>query len=237
MLRERDERAVLAQDAALLAGDLGDGVAKILLVVERDVGDDGEQRLDDVGRVQPAAETDFQHQDAGVFAIEIQEGDGREPLEEAGQLGKAAVRKQLPAGLVYAGIDLGEVAVWNRFQHAVVRELNAFVHAYQMRAGVEAGSVARGRQDRGQGGRGRAFAVGAGDQDRWLPSGVIPERGAQQAHVGQIELSRRWTAGPTHRKLGAEGVEMVDGFGVDHAFILERISRRYARRQKQLPAG
>src|ERR1039458_8814586 len=48
------------QDYRLFAGDLGDRVAQVFLVVERDVGEDGEQRIDDVGGVEPAAHADFQ---------------------------------------------------------------------------------------------------------------------------------------------------------------------------------
>src|SRR5665213_2703241 len=56
VLRERDQSAVLAQDAGFFAGDFGDGVAEVFLVVERDVGDDGEHGIDDVGGVETAAE-------------------------------------------------------------------------------------------------------------------------------------------------------------------------------------
>ncbi len=51
VLGESDEGAVGAEDAGLFAGDLGDGVAEVVLMVEGDVGDDGEERVDDVGCV------------------------------------------------------------------------------------------------------------------------------------------------------------------------------------------
>ena len=63
VLGQGDKGAVGAKDAGLFAGDLCDGVAEIVLVVERDVGDDREQRVDDVGGVQAAAEADLQDGD------------------------------------------------------------------------------------------------------------------------------------------------------------------------------
>ena len=40
MLRQRDHNAVLPDDAGLLARDFGKGIAEILLMIERDIGDD-----------------------------------------------------------------------------------------------------------------------------------------------------------------------------------------------------
>src|SRR5438046_2130961 len=55
----------LLDDRHLLARDLGDGVAKVLLVVEVDVRDDRYSEVERVGRVEPAAETDLAHQHVG----------------------------------------------------------------------------------------------------------------------------------------------------------------------------
>ena len=67
MLGEGDEGAVGAEDAGLFAGDLGDGVAEVVLVVEGDVGDDGEEGVDDVGGVETAAEAYFEDGDVDRF--------------------------------------------------------------------------------------------------------------------------------------------------------------------------
>ena len=69
VLGEGDEGAVGAEDAGLFAGDLGDGVAEVVLVVERDVGDDGEEGVDDVGGVETAAEAHFEDGDVDWFSI------------------------------------------------------------------------------------------------------------------------------------------------------------------------
>ena len=50
-------------DARLLAGDLGDGVAEVLGVVDADRRDDRDGRVDDVGGVPAAAEPDLDHRD------------------------------------------------------------------------------------------------------------------------------------------------------------------------------
>ena len=59
-------------------------------VVERDVGDDGEQRLDDVGGVQASAQADFEDGDVDLRARRNEEGHRGEGLEEAGRCGQLA---------------------------------------------------------------------------------------------------------------------------------------------------
>ena len=56
-----------AKDAGLFSSDLRDGVAEVVLVIQGDVGDDGEQGVDDVGGVQTTAEADFQNGDVDRF--------------------------------------------------------------------------------------------------------------------------------------------------------------------------
>src|ERR1035438_244538 len=51
-LREPNHSPAWPQDAGLLARNGGQGRAQPLGVVERDVGDDGEERIDDVGCVE-----------------------------------------------------------------------------------------------------------------------------------------------------------------------------------------
>ena len=54
-----DDGNTRLDDTSLLGCDGRQGVAKELLVVEADVGDDGEVRVDDIGAVQTATETHF----------------------------------------------------------------------------------------------------------------------------------------------------------------------------------
>ena len=70
------------EDAGLLAGDGGKGVAELVLVIERDGRDDAERRArDDVGGVEPASETDLQDQRVGWMLGEGQEGGSGRDLE------------------------------------------------------------------------------------------------------------------------------------------------------------
>src|SRR6266700_1409802 len=67
VLRKGNQGAFCTEDAGFFAGDGGDGRAEVFLVVERDVGDDGEDGVDDVGRVEPAAEAYFE--DGDVYRV------------------------------------------------------------------------------------------------------------------------------------------------------------------------
>ena len=169
VLGQGDEDAVGAEDAGLFAGDLGDGVAEVVLVVERDVGDDGEEGVDDVGGVETAAQADFEDGDVDracaslePFSGEVEEGERGEDLEEAGGMGQIAGFDEAAGGLVDLEVEAGEVVVGDL--DAV--DLDALVDADEVGRGVEAGAVAGGGEDAGQGGGRGAFAVGSGDQDR-----------------------------------------------------------------------
>ena len=64
LARGADERALPAlEDAGLLERDRRERVAEDRLVIERDAGDDRDRRVDDVRRVEPAAEPDLEHRD------------------------------------------------------------------------------------------------------------------------------------------------------------------------------
>ena len=50
----------LLEDAGFFGGDLSEGFAEILLVIKRDGSDDGGGGRDDVGGIEPTAETGFE---------------------------------------------------------------------------------------------------------------------------------------------------------------------------------
>ena len=64
-LRQRDQRSVRPQNAAFFRRNLGDCVSQVLLMVERDVREDADQRFDNVRSVQPPAQSHFQDHDVG----------------------------------------------------------------------------------------------------------------------------------------------------------------------------
>ncbi len=87
MLRQRNHGAAGAENAGFFAGDGGDGGAEPFGVVERDIGDDGEERIDDVGGVEAAAYAHFEDRDVDASVGEVEKGHGGEGLEEARKLG------------------------------------------------------------------------------------------------------------------------------------------------------
>src|SRR5690606_8892797 len=59
VLRRRDGDGVGVDDPGLLVGDVLDRVPEEVLVVDTDRGDDGDVRVDDIGRVPGAAHADL----------------------------------------------------------------------------------------------------------------------------------------------------------------------------------
>jgi hypothetical protein len=206
-------------------------------MIEGDVGEDGEERIDDVGGVETSSEADFEDGDVygplmgWAWLREVQKGECGEDLEEAGRVGKGAGFDEVPGGFVYLEVEAGKVFVGDG--DAV--DLDALVDADEVGRGVEAGAVASGREDAGEGSGGRAFAIGSGDQDRGKGLLRVSESGGEGAHVGEIELSPR-RAGGRGREFMAKSVQMVDRCGVGHAAILgDRAS--YRRMGERLPFG
>ena len=158
-------------------------------VVEGDVGEDGEQRIDDVGGVETASEAHFEDGDLDVALGEVEEGQRGEGLEEAGVMRQLAGRDEVLRGLVDAEVEAGEVSSGSRemsrdndgCQMAAAVDADALVDANEMRRGVERGAIAGGGEDAGQRGGSRAFAVGPGDQD----GGELALRIAQRAGPGR----------------------------------------------------
>ena len=71
-------------DAGFLRGYLGQCVAQELGMVEADIGDDGNQRGDDVRAVQPSAQAYLDDSDVDVHVTEVLEGHGCRHLKERG---------------------------------------------------------------------------------------------------------------------------------------------------------
>ncbi len=167
VLGQGDEGAVAAEDASLFAGNFGDAVAEVVLVVEGDVGDDGEKGVDFVCDDTATAEADFQNGDVDrlcltwSFSREVVKGEGREDLEEAWGMGKIAGFDEATGGFVHLKVESGEVFVGDLSGV----DLDAFVDANQVRRGVEAGTVAGDGEDAGQSGGGGALAVGSSNQN------------------------------------------------------------------------
>lgn len=73
---------MLFDDSRFLGCDFGKRVAQQGHVVESDVGDDAHDRDDEVGGVQPSAQSRFDDGDLDVALVKVVEGEGRGHLEE-----------------------------------------------------------------------------------------------------------------------------------------------------------
>ena len=82
---------------AFLARNGRDGRPEPLHVVERDVGDDRNQRLHDVRRIQPAAHAHFQHRNIHLAFGKIEKRLRRQDLKVAGKLRQTGPPALAPA--------------------------------------------------------------------------------------------------------------------------------------------
>ena len=221
MLGEGDEGSVGAEDAGFFASDLGEGVAEVVLVVEGDVGDDGDEGGDNVGGVETATEAYFEDGDVDFLFRKIRKGEGGEDFEEAGVVWEGALADEAFGGGVDLEVEAGEVFV--RDLEAV--DLDAFVDAREVGRGVEGGAVAGGREDARERGGGATLAVGSGDEDGGEGQLRIAEGCGEDAHVGEVEFAARRCGGGGGQLL-AEGVEMVDRCVVGHGSILGDVGGR-----------
>jgi hypothetical protein len=121
-------------DAGLLPGDLFDGMAEEIFVIEINLSDYGDLRLDYVGGVEAATHAHFEYGDVHVLLGEIGEGDGGDTFKKRGMRGQRAAGQQLLDDVVEAREGGGEIGVGD----FTVADFNALVDAQQMRRGVKA---------------------------------------------------------------------------------------------------
>jgi hypothetical protein len=149
-----DERHLRLGDAGLFTGDLGQGGAEPLLVVEAKRGDAGYRRVsDDVGGVEPAAHADLQHKRVGGHPGEGKKGGGGGRLEKAGS--------DAGQGVEHLFEEASEVVVGDQPSG----QADALVKADQMGRGEDVGALASALQRGAKEGGGRALAVGPRDME------------------------------------------------------------------------
>ena len=73
-LRARDDRYAWLDNTRLFGGDLAQGGAEPFLMIQIDSSQDGNQGMNDIGRVQAAAETSLKDDEINALAPEIVEG-------------------------------------------------------------------------------------------------------------------------------------------------------------------
>ena len=181
-LRRNRRRHAALEDRGLLVGDLLDGVAEEFQMIHRDRRDRaGDRLVDHVGRVEPAAETDFEQRDVGGRAREQQERRRGLDLEHGDRL--------VAVGALAFAQHAGERFVADELAAARRADAKALVEAHEMRRGVDVNALARRLQHGAHEGDGRALAVGAGDMDdrRHLPLRMV-ELVEQAPHPVEREI-------------------------------------------------
>ena len=124
-------------------------------MVERDIGDHADSRLDHVGGIQAPAHADFEHRDVHLPAREMLEGNRREHLEKAGMPGQFALADQAFGSTIDHIVDQGKIVVAD----LLPVDPYALVDPYQVGRGIKPGPRPRSLQNRSQGRCGRTLAV------------------------------------------------------------------------------
>ena len=139
-----------AHDAGFFAANAFTVGAEQLHVVQVDAGDEGAVGVDDVDRVEPAADADFQDHD-------VQAGGGHQT--ENCQHGELEIGQRC---LAPQRLDAGKVRQQVGSLHDLAADAAALFKMDQMRRGVDAGAVAGLQQDSFQHRAAGALSVGAG---------------------------------------------------------------------------
>jgi hypothetical protein len=158
----------LDDDAGLLAGDLGNGVAEVLGVVDTDGRDDRNGRVDDVRGVPATAHADLDHRHVDRRVGEGRKCHGGDHLELAHPRAWTP-RKQPILGLLVDELDEGfHLAVGvdvSRGGDRLAVDGDALHGRLQMRAGGAPGATVQGGQERVDDPGHRRLPVGARDVD------------------------------------------------------------------------
>jgi hypothetical protein len=148
---------------------------------------------------------------------EVEKGQCRECLEEAGMVGQISGSDEAFGGGVDLEVKPGKLIVGDR----LAIDLNTLVNAGEVGRGVESCAVASCGEDAGQGGGGGSLAVGSGDQDRGEPILGISQSTCEDTHVLQVELTAGADrCGGIGSELKTTTVQVIDCCSVRHVDIL-----------------
>ena len=178
-------------DAGFFTGDQGQGVSELLGVVEADRGDNGDGWPADVGGIQAAAESHFEHHRVALCLGEAEERDRGHDVEERG----TAARDARGFGFAIERFD-GAAHSFREQPEFVERawlavDGDAFGDRFQVGRGVEGRAEPGGAKDRGRHGGRRPFALGARDMDDSQAVLGIAEPPHQGSHRLQLEFAGR----------------------------------------------
>ena len=206
LLLRNNGRHPSAQNAGFLGRDLRQRGAELLGMVERDGRDDVEHRaVDDVGRIEAAAEADLEQQHVGGVLGKGKEGGRRGDLE----LGDVVAA----VGGLCARQYIDQRLFTDRCRPAArAGKLDTLVKAHEMRRRIDVHARAGGFDDRFQVGGDGALAVGAGnvhdrrqllvriaqlaEQPLDTAERQVDQLRVQQLHLGEELGARRHAALP-----------------------------------------
>ncbi len=194
MLRQRNQHAILPQNPGLLTGNLANRVAQILSVVDADIRDHTNHRLNRVRSIQPTAKPHFEHRQLHTLLRKPSKRDRRQQLEEARVMRQSALRNQAYCRGIDKPIDAPKVRVRNLPQptrplRSASRNLDALIHPHQVRRRIQSRLDPRSVGNRRQRGGRRTLAVRARNQHRGEALLRFAKRSEQRANVLQRKLS------------------------------------------------
>ena len=179
-------------DAGLLARDLHEGVAEVLLVIQRHIGDRAHLGSHDVGGVEPPAETDLDARCVDLLLGEHHQGEKCGGLEE---------RHPEPGGQrAKPPRDLDQ----SLGGHRLAIDHDPFAKGAEVRRGVESRALASVPQDRGPGRRDRALPVGPSDVKATVATVRIAQFGQRRRHAPKppVDGGRRVGKESVHQRIG-----------------------------------
>ena len=177
-----DRRAAGPKDVSFLKPDLLAGGAQPIGMIDIHTRDDRAIRIDDVDGIEPATQTDFEHQDIKPGLREKTQDRQRRKLE---------IRQR---DALAGGLDGFELCHQTRIVDDFPVDAGALVEDHQVGRGVEPDPIAGRQQDRLEHCAGRSLAVRAADDDAHCRGMQIQSRGnlshAIQAHIDRARVQR-----------------------------------------------
>jgi len=209
LLSENDGNRAL-QDTGLFGCDFVQRVAQKIFVVEIDAGDDGNDRVKNVGGIESATEADFENAKFDARASERFECHGGDAFEIGGVRAEFSVGEESFDQTVNAGECFRKEIIADFF----AIDANAFVDSFEMWGGVEAGSKAGAAKDGFEEGCCRAFTIGAGDVGAGISALGAAEAVGEDVDIFEIEFGSGRLRG--RGEFAAKGEKIADRCVVIH---------------------
>ena len=175
-------------DAGLLSGDRVEAVAKDLTVVVADAHDGGRDRPADVCRIEPATESDLEHDQIAPRLIEGDPAEGGPDLEERQRLVACIQTDDNGPNDLEGGRQLG-------IADRLAADSDSFVEPFDVRRGEPPDPIAAGTDGGVDQMDDRPLALRPGDMDAGHRKLRVAKFGQQSPHPIEFEVAERIVAG------------------------------------------